>query len=330
MKTVIISITFVVATHAWGQPTAAVAPAPRAKAANAFSAPSPVPPKISSSSKRVEYRVSRSSVPAVVVQFSAVEPSRIQEMSEDLDVMTHLIDQALSEENPDETPPDKMGIKLYLTGSTRSIRGLYMEDFGALFMIKVNFPLQGVPPKEEQAPQKTTDSEWERARREVFGPGEAAWSEVYEGVPVNFDPKRVEALKAVLLRTLKNASNIRHLKPGEFVSLSVFGSAPRIEARPTPEDAPRTSNTPRRKAVAASGYGSGYGLAQDLVIADSFSASAQGTVLTLRVKKEDIDAFAKGDINEDAFVKKAAFNSYRGAGHDVTSINTWVNQLSRP
>src|SRR6185436_3254014 len=50
-------------------------------------------------SPRASYRLSsRSSVPPVVVQFSSAEASQVQDMSEDLDVMTHIIDRALSED----------------------------------------------------------------------------------------------------------------------------------------------------------------------------------------------------------------------------------------
>jgi hypothetical protein len=253
--------------------------------------------------------------------------------------MTHIIDRSLSEDVSDDTPPGKMGIQMLFTGSTRSVRALYLEDFGALFMVKVNFPLQGAPSQKEPAPEKAPDSEWERARREVLGVDESnAWPDVFGGENIDFDPKRVDALKTVLIRALKNAANIRHLKSDEVVSISVFGSGPRLQlqAQPTAApsaDAPRTKTSSRPQiAAAGSGYGA-YGLSSPgggaMVVTQLTASSGKGTVLTLRVKKSDIDAFAKGDQDEAAFTKTVAFNTYTGAGHDITSVNSWVNEIRR-
>jgi hypothetical protein len=54
--------------------------------------------------------------------------------------------------------------------------------------------------------------------------------------------------------------------------------------------------------------------------------ASQGTVLTLRVKKSDVDAFEKGKLDFKAFEKAARFNAYPGSGYDVTTVNSW----SRP
>ena len=54
-----------------------------------------------------------------------------------------------------------------------------------------------------------------------------------------------------------------------------------------------------------------------------------GTVLTLRVKKADIDSFARGDINYDAFEKKVDINTYLGSGYGITSLNSWIQGTIR-
>jgi len=301
----------------------APAPAPAPKAENSFGLPGQ-----KSAKATAVYRASRSSVPPVVVQFSSTEPSRVQEMSEDLDVMTHIVDAALRDGDVDEETPDKLGIKMYITGSSRSVRSMYVEDFGALFMVKVNFPLQGAPVAKEKEPEKPTDSEWARARAEVLGQAEPGWPDMFgSGTAVDFDPKRVDGLKSTLVRALKNASNIRHLKPQEFVSLSVFGSPGRIEVRSKrSEDEPRTTSSSKRPRI--SSYGN-VNVTTEAVVVNFSGSGGQGTVLTLRVKKSDIDAFAKGDMDEQAFTKTVTFNNYAGAGNDVTSINSWVNDSIR-
>ena len=49
----------------------------------------------------------------------------------------------------------------------------------------------------------------------------------------------------------------------------------------------------------------------------------QGTVMTIRVKKTDVDAFAKGAIDLKTFQARATLNVYVGAGYNTSSINTW-------
>src|SRR6185436_16893178 len=138
-------------------------------------------------------------------------------------------------------------------------------------------------------------------------------------------------LKTLLVRTLKNASNIRHLKPDEAVSISVFGS-PSSTVRTTRNksaDAPGANNfgnSPKpSKRTTSSAYGQVRFSSEAVVVTQSGSSSGQGTVMTVRAKKADIDAFAKGDLDQEAFAKKVTFNTYLRAGYDVTSVNSWVN-----
>mgnify|MGYP006179291289 CR=1 FL=1 len=58
-----------------------------------------------------------------------------------------------------------MGIKLYYTSGGKSVRALYLENFGPLFMVKVNFPVHGPTAVETNEPEQPDDSEWNRARR---------------------------------------------------------------------------------------------------------------------------------------------------------------------
>jgi hypothetical protein len=324
MKTILtrcIIVIAVLSSQALAQRT--VAPAAVPSAGN----PGVGLPVQKSTKANTSYRASRSSVPPVVVQFSSTDTARVHQMSEDLDVMTHLIDRSLRDDDADNAP-SKMGINLYVTGSSRSVRSMYVEDFGALFMVKVNFPLQGSPAPKEQLAEKPVDSEWARARAEVLGHTDPGWSDMFGGATVDFDPKRVEGLKSVLVRALKNASNIRHLKSQEVATISVFGSAGRIEVSSNRSgDEPRPSSSATRPRISAYASAGKVDAGQTLIL--SASNAEQGTVLTLRVKKADIDAFAKGEMDEEAFTKTVTFNNYIGVGHDVTSINSWVNESFR-
>lgn len=322
MKTVLAVLFALMATTAFGQ----TAPVEPAKAAPPATPKSPEKPRTVTARVAAPamagygspYRTSRSSVPPVVLRFTSAEPEVVQEIGEDLDVMTHLIDQALDEYSSGKAS-SRMGIELFFTSGGRSVRALYVEDFGAVFMVKVNFPLHGAPPPKEKESARPADSEWEIARRQVLGledPDDRRDSS-REYV---FDPEKVEALKKALVGALKNGSNIRHLKKDDAITVSVFGSpsttAKTASALPAAE--------PRRTRVATGLPGGARDL--EILVNDTFRRSSyrDGTVLTLRVKKSDVDAFAKGDLSAEAFTRKVSFNSYIGAGHDITSVNSWV------
>src|SRR5439155_17832403 len=182
---------------------------------------------------------------------------------------------------------------------------------GAVFVIKVNFPL--LPPtKSEDEHAKRSDTDWEVAKQEVYGRTVAGSNES----AAEYDPDQVDELKKELLHALKNASNIRHLKPEEYLSVTVFGS---------PNTPPLTKSKSRKKAKG----GAGDAVAKDVerMIQNQLNpprSFRRGTVLTMRVKASDITSFADGKIDFDEFQKKVAMNTYLGSGYGVTSLNSWL------
>ena len=253
---------------------------------------------------------SSDAIPPLVIQFSSTNQSFVQEWEEDLTVMTRIIEQALQRAGDDE-PDVKLNLPLLVTAS-RSVRPLYVEGFGAVFMIKVSFPL--LPPsKNDDEHAKRNDTDWERAKQEVYGRAVVGGSTEPGG---EYDEDQVNELKKELLHALKNATNIRHLKPEEFVSVTVFGS---------PNTPPITKTTRRKKAKVDAGDAA----AKDVerMIQNQLNpsrTSRPGAVLTMRVKASDISSFADGKIDFDDFQKKVAMNSYLGSGYGVTSLNSWL------
>jgi hypothetical protein len=289
-------------------------------------------------------RSSGSSVPPVVIQFGGNSPDGIAKMEEDLEVMTHIIDRALDRMG-ENVPDEKMGIRLIYSGG-KSVRALYLENFGPLFMVKVNFPVHAPSDAQTKSEEKEEDSEWNRVRRTLYGQSEdVRW--VSSGVP--YEAERVEALKKQLVAAVKNASNMKGVKPDEHVTITVFGTPALVG----------TSETRSKRSVSGSGSGSsggggsGGGLGQSssagagvvglevtpktsvaavnekvksLQKLESARTALQGTVLTLRVKKSDIDAAA--NESDETLMKKVAFNTYSGNGQGVTSVNSWIRSSS--
>jgi hypothetical protein len=252
---------------------------------------------------------SQDSVPPVIVGFGGKDAAAMETMEQDLAIMNRVFDRALERGLGEDAPTTKLGVQLLYTGGSRSVRALYLEGFGALFMIKVNFPLTGAVLPEEKMPEKSADSEWERARRELLGREEFDEMSNRRSSTAIFDQDQVERLKEVIMQALKDASHMRGLKPDEFVSISVFG----------PGSFAGKART--------SGGGSAAGLAGQLQNRFAYpyqSSAGSGTVMTLRVKKADIDAFAEGKLSPGAFKGKVTTHSYAGSGHDITSVNSWT------
>lgn len=251
----------------------------------------------------------RDAIPPVAIRFSAVDAKAAQEMEEDLSVMGYLVDQTIDE------PQSAMGIDMVFTSGGRSVRGMYIEGVGALYMIKVNFPVLGDQAMDEKPDEKPADSEWEKARQTLRGQGYSKYEEVYPSrTSVQFDPKQVEALKKVLLNTMKNGANFRHLKSDEYLSFAVFGHPSPVRAKVSSQPRIANNDFPTTKS-SRSAYA---------VTWTSSSSSAPGTVLTLKARKSDIDAFAKGSMDLDAFSQKVIATAYAGNGYGITSVNSWL------
>ncbi|PYK99120.1 MAG: hypothetical protein DME19_09865, partial [Verrucomicrobia bacterium] len=157
-----------------------------------------------------------------------------------------------------------------------------------------------------------TDSTWEEAKRELYGQQDmysGVWNQYQKNFKAattgfgrpEYDETKVEELKEGLLEALKNATNIRNLKPEETITVCVFGGA-----SPAPGKAKAAAKT-KRVTVAPDDEGN-----QVLLEDREDGTPAHGTIMTIRAKNSDADAFAKGKLNLDEFRKKASFTTYAG------------------
>lgn len=246
-----------------------------------------------------------------VIGARKLESATIANIEEDLTVMSHILEKA-TENSPNRSRSQALGITL-MTGSGMSApQNIYLEGFGILFQLSAPFPLVAPPNRNEEKKDKPQDSPWEQARREIYGPRDNLnqWFGGMPNPPIEFDAERVENLKNDLLESLKQAANIRNLKGDDAIVVAVTGTESGVwtthvrrggagAARPgASEDGPQTQRGPGpqdRFNVAVAGVERG---------------PAKPTTLTIRVKKSDVDSFAKGKITLDEFKSKAAINSY--------------------
>src|SRR5438477_7624801 len=96
----------------------------------------------------------------LVVRFSNMDAKTQAGLEEDLAVMAHIFNKAM-DDLPDgpPRPVTAMGIDVFFAPGSSPIRSLYLEGYGALFLLNVNFPLVAPVSKSEEE-KLPADSTW--------------------------------------------------------------------------------------------------------------------------------------------------------------------------
>jgi hypothetical protein len=233
-------------------------------------------------------RASGNSGTTLVIRSSNVDPKEQANLEEDLAVMSHIFDKAIAGKPGDGPHPrTAMGIDVFFTSSPSPLHSLYLDGYGALFMLNVDFPLLASPTKPDAPKEKSqADSTWQEAQRELYG--QPAGADPSRSIAEEYSEDKVNDLKNALLEALKDATNIRNLKSDDSITVCVFGGA---------------NGAPARMKVQGpfGGYSNSAG-----------GSPMRRTIMTIRAKKSDVDAFAKGKLNLDEFRKKAGIAIYSG------------------
>ena len=239
----------------------------------------------------------------------STEPTRetSDDLKEDLAVMTRVLERALS---PDLASHGQraMGLDLVFAPEQPSTEALYLEDYGAIFRVQVRFPL--LPPAETASDTETQadaeDSEWEAARRELYGAPQPAHETVTglrfsleRNPPEPYSHAKVEELVQTVLTSLKQSARIRHLQPDDYLLVCVKGA-------PAGSTQPSTLREVRREVEAHSTGSSN----RVMIWNGQDSRPRQGTLLTLRVLHADAVAFADGLLNLEGLRHRARIQTY--------------------
>jgi hypothetical protein len=199
----------------------------------------------------------------------------------DMRIMSHIFDQVLRK-------PQMIGgvftvMDDFFGRDSHVTQTLFVDGYGALFFIKVNLPLTGSSEspkgKESEQTEEHTDTIWKRAEQELYSPQNLDNNRSDQ----EYDADKIEVLKKDLVEGLKHATNIQALKPDNWVILTVVG-----KAQPTAKrlEWQFQNNNWRPSQVNAR------------------RVTFQPSILTIRAKKSDIDAFSKGELNLDQFAKQ--------------------------
>jgi len=236
----------------------------------------------------------RAGAPILVIPAKEMAPETYDRIVEDLSVMSRILEKSVHD-GSEETYGFAAG-GLYATGDTYGHalflpsdgagpwilrpsggrpKALYVGGYGAVFSLRVSFPLVPPPeaPKQDKAAEPT-DQVWAAAQRELADPQAAARTRHAGPAGEPYRPETVDNLKNALTGALKHASNIRDLEPESWLTILVQGPA-------TVPEQPQES------------------LSNQLLSMTTYATGR--TLLTLRVKKADIDQSTKGQLDETQF-----------------------------
>ncbi len=235
----------------------------------------------------------------LVIPTAEMKVQDLVAIMEDMNIMSRIFDKKLKEAN---LIPRFGGYSdgVFFSWNRPETKGFYLEGYGALFLLKVNYPLSPPVETEEEQIKEDVDLIWEQTRQEIYEPEDVKRAERHKRTSKRsreeYDADKVEDLKRTLTRVLKHAANIQNLKPNEWVILTVVG-----ETEQTGEViVSRIYTVIKGDDITAD-------LPLPLPIEAGFSSP---TVLVIRVKKSDVDAFSKGEQDFGQFRKRVQIFTY--------------------
>ncbi len=262
-------------------------------------------------------RPGRTPLNPLVVQHSTDDPAGAAHLEEDLAVMSRILNKAAEPEAGQTAQNWAMGIVVTTLGASQAPQTLYLDGYGALFLLSVKYPL--VAPEAEEAakaPAVEPDSEWEAAKAEVFGRrgGAAARARAERGRKgASYDATQVEDLKLRLVDALKSAKNIRSLKDSDWITVVVTGSDGGRGATVRAASPPVYQMDPelmKRYGLVPPRMPDGPPDKDVMVYTTEAGPSGDSTSqMVLRVKREDVDAFANARLTADEFERRVSITT---------------------
>ncbi|MHC4215652.1 MAG: hypothetical protein ACYSWP_20070 [Planctomycetota bacterium] len=198
-----------------------------------------------------------------------------------------------------------LGGQFWSDGGTKSI---YLENYGALFVAKVDFPLvSSVDCNEPNEVDDSQDKLWHETRMEIYDSEKfhqyVEMHKKHKSGP-DYDSQKVEALKNELIKALKHASNIRDLNTNsQRVVITIIGDEKIENISVEQVDGHNQVNIQTK---------SGKRIIRNYVGSPPRPGFALGTrsVLTIWALKGWIDRFAKGEMDFENFRSKVRVLMY--------------------
>ncbi|HIJ70126.1 MAG TPA: hypothetical protein HPP87_02035 [Planctomycetes bacterium] len=277
----------------------------------------------------------------LVIPSGDVDAQQLAETVEDMKIMSHIFQKELAE--ADMTPGGRSWVFFWRRNES-SFRSIYLEGYGAVFLMEVDFPLLPVAQLTEEEVEEGTDPVWDQARRELTASEDDDIFDYDSDEEVEYDADKVTDLKSKLIRNLKHASNIRNLSDKESIIIAVTGSGRDSADIYIRTDYGGGGQGSRAGALSARGAGGRTGaldsqvgrpggargtpggrgrgrvslragdaeieVSRTNIDRDAPTPLTSGNVLIMRAKKADVDAFAKGKLDFGKFQKRMQIFTY--------------------
>ncbi len=222
----------------------------------------------------------------------------LENLTEDLAVMCRIFDKSLLPTRVRFSASARTGqIFSYVIGrQTSAAQGLYLDGYGVLFFLQVDYPLVPTqqPDQQQPQPQEQGDPVWSQTIEEMTGRQESRTQTDRSGAV--YDPQKVESLKRTLIKTLAHAANIRTPRSQDRITLVVGALDDRAGHY-------FTRSTGISISVPGRGGRRGSSTSRGTPIGTGAAPAATG-VMIMHVAKSDVDAFAKGQLTLAQFTEK--------------------------
>ena len=221
----------------------------------------------------------------LVLPSDDASPESVTALREELAIMARLFAKAADPENGKRSV-FRVDLRQFGLGKGRDIDALYLDGYGAVFLLAVDFPLVEAPKAAEKkdGAKSDKDAAWEQARRELAGKDADLGGDLErddDQEPAKYDADKVAGLRKRLAETFRHAANLKSVKAGELVVVQVTGKATRASHGSARIDPNTEIPSNLRK-----------------------NDNPTTATLTLRAKKSDVDAFAGGRLSAEEFGKK--------------------------
>ena len=238
------------------------------------------------------------------------QPGALVTGHEELAVMSRILRKTMEKES---RRGGGRGFAFSIGESGGNLDAMYLEGYGAVFLLNVDVPLTP-PPKPEVSTETSADGDptWERTKRElrgqeveegdgrdVFGVGSTAWT---DGETQKYDAERVESLKRRLVDSLKHARNLSTLKDTENVTLIVYGKSSGVRTH--------IGQFRRREESQKDSGESGGTTVDPNIIGYVNTDSVRQSTLVLRARKSDILRFASGELKREEFTQAISISTF--------------------
>jgi len=281
-------------------------------------------PDVSYGSVTNAYQAQADSKVLVIPGAEALSDEEMRVVVENMQIMSHIIGLKLDEANLNtwiRGASRNLGYWALSGSGVSDIESMYLEGFGALFMLNTDYSLVAPAEKAAAPKEEAKDKLWTDVRRSLTDPPERR---AYSGALIDTGRTRTSALEyseevvnklqETILQSLVHASNMSQLGDDEVIVVHVTG-APRMMQSQTDTDVP-----PAPEAAGAAGGVSGGRVlrgrtAVGLDAAPRVSRPARAVVgkpthLVIRAPMSEIKDLANEAIDFEEFKEKVSVVIY--------------------